>query len=169
METVWRTRVPSLSSYFIVAVQVVYILYTCIKSNFWEVPTAKFNTTRYLASFQAYSLLPFVVCLYVVEFFSLCWFLVAVFVVFALQMESEKEELSQELISAKIQVAQLSMEVDDLKLRHRQETIAAEAAHAQALEEAVTPHGSMTSQTSPASAVIASPAISPSSPHTLEL
>ena len=49
-------------------------------------------------------------------------------------MEREKEELSQELISAKLQVAQLYMEVDGLKLQHRQATIAAEAAHALQME-----------------------------------
>ncbi|CAN0459781.1 unnamed protein product, partial [Discosporangium mesarthrocarpum] len=36
------------------------------------------------------------------------------------QLEGEKEELSQELIKAKLQVAQLSMEIDGIKLRHRQ-------------------------------------------------
>lgn len=73
-------------------------------------------------------------------------------------MESEKEELSQELISAKLQVAQLFMEVDGLKLRHRQETIAASAAHALELETIVSSSSSATSA-----------APSPTSPHTMEL
>lgn len=89
------------------------------------------------------------------------------------QMESEKEELSQELISAKLQVAQLSMEVDGLKLRHRQEAIAASEAHAQALESALSPPQSvvsMASQTSPVSPrSVSSPVGSPVSPHTMEL
>lgn len=76
-------------------------------------------------------------------------------------MESEKEELSQELISAKLQVAQLSMEVDGLKLRHRQETIAAAAEHAEALQQASSPYSSHVSTTSSHTP--------PTSPHTLEL
>lgn len=90
-------------------------------------------------------------------------------------MESEKEELSQELISAKLQVAQLSMEVDGLKLRHRQEVIAASEAHAQALENAMSPPQSVTSmasQNSPMSPLSrTSAAVSPASvsPHTMEL
>lgn len=80
-------------------------------------------------------------------------------------MESDKEELSQELISAKLQVAQLFMEVDGLKLRHRKATIAATAAHALQLDSA-------TAQSSPASSSRSSHKStppSPASPHTMEL
>lgn len=74
------------------------------------------------------------------------------------QMEIEKEELSQELISAKLQVAQLFMEVDGLKLRHRQEAVAANAARALELENAVSPASTPPSR-----------GPSPTSPHTMEL
>lgn len=80
------------------------------------------------------------------------------------QMEADKEELSQELISAKLQVAQLFMEVDGLKLRHRKATIAATAAHALQLDTA-------TAQSSPSSSKSSSKSRppSPASPHTMEL
>lgn len=79
-------------------------------------------------------------------------------------MEADKEELSQELISAKLQVAQLFMEVDGLKLRHRKATIAATAAHALQLDTA-------TAQSSPSSSKSSSKSRppSPASPHTMEL
>lgn len=100
-------------------------------------------------------------------------------------MEREKEELSQQLISAKLQVAQLYMEVDGLKLQHRQATaVAAREAHALGMDSAsgspATPksappspaslHSNVSprSAPSPASAAGASPH-SPKSPHTMEL
>lgn len=70
-------------------------------------------------------------------------------------MEADKEELSRELIAAKLKVAQLSMEVDGLKLEHRRERIA-DAAHVEAEEESVS---SVSTSTPP----------SPSSPCTMEL
>ncbi|CAN0437736.1 unnamed protein product [Laminaria digitata] len=81
------------------------------------------------------------------------------------QMEAEKEELSQELISAKLQVAQLFMEVDGLKLRHRKATIAATAAHALQLDTATAQSSPTNSSKSSAKSTPPSPA----SPHTMEL
>lgn len=105
------------------------------------------------------------------------------------KVEREKEELSQELISAKLQVAQLYMEVDGLKLQHRQATIAAEAAHAvnmgsasgsPAMSKSDPPspasrnsYRSPRSPRSPISPLHMSPKptspSSPTSPHTMEL
>lgn len=80
-------------------------------------------------------------------------------------MEREKEELSQELISAKLQVAQLYMEVDGLKLQHRQATVAAEAAHALEMESAsASPANSKSDPPSPASHQYSQSPPSPASP-----
>lgn len=99
-------------------------------------------------------------------------------------MEREKEELSTELISAKLQVAQLYMQVDGLKLQHRQATEAASTQHAMELESASgSPVTSMSDTPSPDSRFPMPPCSpaspmppgsagsprSPASPHTMEL
>ena len=76
-------------------------------------------------------------------------------------MEKDKEELSQELIAAKLQVAQLYMEVDGIKLRHRQAALAATAAALEIQDEA--------SELSPVSSARTSPPPSPNSPITMNL
>lgn len=75
------------------------------------------------------------------------------------QMEREKEELSQELIGAKLQVAQLYMEVDGIKLRHRQAALA--TASALVIEDG--------DDVSPTSSARTSPPPSPNSPITMQL
>lgn len=75
------------------------------------------------------------------------------------QMEREKEELSQELIGAKLQVAQLYMEVDGIKLRHRQAALATASALVIEDDDVV----------SPTSSARTSPPPSPNSPITMQL